>query len=591
MTLPDSACVQSRDCELRRCAEDFAAAIERNPDEWKDAAHWLLEGHPPDSSQDRPIVGQLTIKCAELVRDAFGSQSPDRHLRQFGLEEATRVGLITALLADKDFDGGCVGIPWPWSAGEQGANDRETAQLFALDNLPGSAWYRNVDDIWLTLVREAITVLDKKRPRWRGDAGRPTQLLVPSGGISLTLDDLSHAERTIIEAIGTKTLIGEKLAKTAGYPCNSNFKSTLSSLRKRGILGNKAPGYFLNAECHYLLALCKGQDMAKNPLRIIPKLDERKDRRRVRRAVSNDELVRLLDAAGPRRLVYLTAAMTGLRRGELRKITWGDIDLADGYLRVRIGVGKAAREDFVPMHEQVIEALTEAKPADAKPVNRVFPTMPTIRTFYLDLERARTAWITEADDDADERQRREESDVLAKVDSAGRWVDLHAMRTTLSTNLAKAGVMPQLAQRVMRHSDMRTTLRYYTDLRLADATKAVDALPRIQVASEANRAAATGTYGDDAVAGQETPGAVDSTGAESCTPNRAFPVTTVHDRNDAALETVDAQPVGNAPCCTTKRDDSSKRAKGLEPSTFSPPDWPPRRRGTTSTRRRPAAHP
>ena len=39
----------------------------------------------------------------------------------------------------------------------------------------------------------------------------------------------------------------------------------------------------------------------------------------------------------------------------------GDIDLADGYLRVRIGVGKAAREDVIPLHEQVLEALTEAK--------------------------------------------------------------------------------------------------------------------------------------------------------------------------------------------------------------------------------------
>ncbi len=313
----------------------------------------------------------------------------------------------------------------------------------------------------------------------------------------------------------------------------------------------------------------KSGRIAENPLRIIPKLDERKDRRRVRRAMSDDELIRLLDAAGPRRLVYLTAAMAGLRRGELRMINWGDIDLADGYLRVRIGVGKASREDVIPLHCQLVEALTGAKPADAGPADRVFPTIPTIRTFYRDLERARAAWIKEAERDANEHERREQSDFLAKVDSAGRWVDLHAMRITLSTNLVKAGVMPQLVQRVMRHADMRTTLRYYTDLRLADATKAVDALPRIEIASEANRAAATGTYGDDAVAGQETPGAFDSTGAESDTPDRAFGVTTVHQPSDAALETVDAQPIGNAQCCTTKHDDSTKRAKGLEPSTFS----------------------
>ncbi len=313
----------------------------------------------------------------------------------------------------------------------------------------------------------------------------------------------------------------------------------------------------------------KSGRVAENRLRVISKLDERKDRRRVRRAMSDDELIRLLDAAGPRRLVYLTAAMTGLRRGELREITWADVDMADGYLRVRIGVGKAAREDFVPLHEQVIEALTEANPADAKPADRVFPTMPTIRTFYLDLERARAAWIKEAEQDANEHERREQSDFLAKVDSAGRWVDLHAMRMTLSTNLAKAGVMPQLAQRIMRHADMRTTLRYYTDLRLADATKAVDALPRIEVAAEATHAVATGTYGNDAMGDQETPCVVDSTGAESDTPNRAFGVTTVHRPSDAALATVDAQPVGNAQCCTTKHGDSSKRANGLEPSTFS----------------------
>ena len=313
----------------------------------------------------------------------------------------------------------------------------------------------------------------------------------------------------------------------------------------------------------------KSGRVAENPLRIIPKLDEQKDRRRVRRAMSDDELIRLLDAAGPRRLVYLTAALTGLRRGELRKITWGDIDLAGQYLRVRIGVGKAAREDFVPLHEQVTQALWEAKSADAKPTDPVFRTMPTIRTFYLDLERARLAWIAESGHDADERKRREQSDVLTKVDSAGRWVDLHSMRITLGTNLAKAGVMPQLAQTIMRHADMRTTLKHYTDLRLADARKAVDALPRIEVASEANHAVATGTYGNDVVGERGTPRAVDSTGAESDTPNRAFGVTTVQQPSDAALATVDAQPVGNAQRCATRHDDSSKRANGLEPSTFS----------------------
>jgi hypothetical protein len=67
------------------------------------------------------------------------------------------------------------------------------------------------------------------------------------------IPELNDAERFIIEALGKKTLTGEKLAEGAGYPYNSNFKSTLAHLRKRGILDNKAPGYIIKPEYHYLL--------------------------------------------------------------------------------------------------------------------------------------------------------------------------------------------------------------------------------------------------------------------------------------------------------------------------------------------------
>jgi len=69
----------------------------------------------------------------------------------------------------------------------------------------------------------------------------------------VTQQELTDTEQNIIEALGTKTLIGEELAKKAGYPYNSNFRSTLSSLRKRGILGNKSPGYFVEPNYHFLM--------------------------------------------------------------------------------------------------------------------------------------------------------------------------------------------------------------------------------------------------------------------------------------------------------------------------------------------------
>lgn len=54
---------------------------------------------------------------------------------------------------------------------------------------------------------------------------------------------LNDTEVSIIEAVGSETLIGEAIAKKLHYPYNSNFKAILSSLRKRGILENMSPGY------------------------------------------------------------------------------------------------------------------------------------------------------------------------------------------------------------------------------------------------------------------------------------------------------------------------------------------------------------
>jgi len=78
-----------------------------------------------------------------------------------------------------------------------------------------------------------------------------------TGHDTLTLNeavhDLNELEQDIIEALGDETLTGEKLAKEAGRPYNFKFRSSLSGLRKRRILGNKKPGYFLEPEYEFLL--------------------------------------------------------------------------------------------------------------------------------------------------------------------------------------------------------------------------------------------------------------------------------------------------------------------------------------------------
>ena len=79
---------------------------------------------------------------------------------------------------------------------------------------------------------------------------------------------------------------------------------------------------------------------------------------------------------------------------------------------------------------------------------------------------------------------------IVLVDEEGRVADLHALRTTLGTQLARAGIAPQVAQRLMRHSDYRTTLKHYTVLGLSDTAAAIDQVPGI---GQAEVAAKTGT--------------------------------------------------------------------------------------------------
>jgi hypothetical protein len=73
-------------------------------------------------------------------------------------------------------------------------------------------------------------------------------------------------------------------------------------------------------------------------------------------------------------------------------------------------------------------------------------------------------------------------------------IDLHALRTTLGTQLARAGVAPQIAQRIMRHSDYKTTLTHYTVLGLTDTSRAVEALPAIRAHDDGSERA-TGKTG------------------------------------------------------------------------------------------------
>jgi integrase len=271
----------------------------------------------------------------------------------------------------------------------------------------------------------------------------------------------------------------------------------------------------LNAFCNWSVETGR---LISNPVAMVARADEKVDRRRQRRAMSADELARLLDVArrrplldamtvrrGERKgqavanltpetrerldalgreraLMYKTLVLTGLRKGELASLTAGqlyldgptphvELDAADE--KSREGNVVAIRADLADDLRAWLAAKLAARQDAARlrlpmsipsrlPVDTPLFTVPDglVRILNRDLRLAG----------------------IPKRDDRGRTLDVHALRHTFGTLLSRGGVAPRTAQAAMRHSDIDLTMNVYTDPRLLDVHGALDALPTLPLA-------------------------------------------------------------------------------------------------------------
>jgi integrase len=254
-----------------------------------------------------------------------------------------------------------------------------------------------------------------------------------------------------------------------------------------------------------IIAFCnwcvRDQRLTVNPFDKLPKANTDADPRRRRRALTEAEIGRLLEVArnrpvleaqtvrrGARRgqtvarlsdahrraleatgrfraLVYRTLLLTGLRKGELARLAVGDrhLDGSVPHIQLPAKITKNGEEDFVPLRADLVADLSawlveRFGPGTPPPSGRLFDIPADfLRVFNRDLEAAG----------------------IPKRDDRGRTLDIHALRTTFGTLLSKSGVPPRVAQRLMRHSDIRLTMQTYTDPKLFDLQGAIDSLPSV----------------------------------------------------------------------------------------------------------------
>ena len=330
-----------------------------------------------------------------------------------------------------------------------------------------------------------------------------------------------HVKRTeafikgVVEACGFET---------AGYLDAAKVSAHVADLKAKGKHA-RAINARLTAIKSFTRWLFRTEQMRTDPMMQVPKLNAKADRQHVRRALTDDELARLIAAAqaGPAwswrqgngkegaeyRLEALTitgpdramlcrlAAETGLRADELASLTPTSFlldDLGKATVKVLAAYSKHRRDDLVPLRRDFAQALAtflEGRPTDAPLFTVPDRTADMLRS---DLEAARQTWLKEAGT-PQEREEREKTYFCVPVDSSGHVVDFHALRHTFITRLARSGVAPAVAKSLARHSTITLTMDHYTHTLIGDERAALDRLPTMIPAPPDREAAkATGTY-------------------------------------------------------------------------------------------------
>ena len=167
---------------------------------------------------------------------------------------------------------------------------------------------------------------------------------------------------------------------------------------------------------------------------------------------------RLLGIAGTRKVVYLTAVYTGLRRSEMAALERRDLHLEGEkpFINVRASTTKNHQQAVIALHPELVAELRSHVAKLSAGESKIFAgVMPTMKRFKADLTAAGIEFIN----------------------AKGYRADFHSLRHTLATNLARAGTAPRVAMEIMRHSDMRLTAKTYTDAGLLPVADAVLKLP------------------------------------------------------------------------------------------------------------------
>lgn len=257
---------------------------------------------------------------------------------------------------------------------------------------------------------------------------------------------LAHFGRRHIRAIKHADIEAYKMARlNTPVRCGTDEKGK-PIVRARSITS-------VNRELELLRAMFRYSEhndwIAKSPFKRGASLIAKTAERQRDRVLSRDEETRLLAACSGRlahlRPIVLTAVDTGMRRSELFKLEWPDIDFVGNVLIVHATNSKTERQREIGLTPRVREALRElraqAPPAYVGPV------------FGRGLKKQRDTWLPLRDTI--------KTGWASALRKAGiEDLHFHDLRHTAVTRMVRAGLPASEVMQISGHSQWATFQRY-----------------------------------------------------------------------------------------------------------------------------------
>jgi integrase len=244
----------------------------------------------------------------------------------------------------------------------------------------------------------------------------------------------------------------------------------LNTLAGEDGIGNRTYNHYVqsfHSFCHWAV---RTKRIASNPVIGMERLNTEVDVRHRRRALTADEVAKLVASARSsgeliqcfdgeaRARLYILSYMTGLRRNEIASLTPRSfsLDATPPTVTVEAAFSKHRRRDVLPLHPELVTMLREWL-VGMDPDAVLFSKLGRRRTWLMvkkDLERVGIEYET--------------PEGIADFHAAGRHTHI--------TELLRNGASLPEAKELARHADVKMTMRY-THIGINDQAKALRQLP------------------------------------------------------------------------------------------------------------------